>query len=83
MGYAFGTRTTQPSSTSSARASPIRSTSAFPSSTRSRSVIVQSSSPSLQKYSRPRLDLPGSGTIPGLQFLKFWMRPTFTAGECT
>ena len=27
---------------------------------------------------QPEAGLPGSGTMSGLQFLKFWMRPTFT-----
>ena len=30
----------------------------------------------MQKYSSPRLLLLGSGTMSGLQFAKFWMRPT-------
>ena len=35
----------------------------------------QNSSPSWQKYSRPRLDFWPSGTIPGLQFLRVLNRP--------
>jgi len=34
-----------------------------------------------QKYSRPRLVLLASGTMSGLQFLKFWIRPTWTSGS--
>ena len=42
--------------------------------------LVQSPSPSKQKYSMPRQVVPGSGTIARLQLLKFWIRPTFTPG---
>ena len=42
--------------------------------------MVQRSSPSKQKYSRPRLVLDGSGTRSGDQFLKFWTRPTLDVG---
>ena len=52
-----------------------------PSSSRSASDRVQRSSPSKQKYSRPRLICDGSGTRSGDQFLKFWMRPTLTSGS--
>ena len=38
---------------------------------KSASGLVQKSSPSKQKYSRPRLLLGGSGTRSGDQFLKF------------
>src|SRR5262250_1210356 len=41
------------------------------------------SPPSVQKYSRPRLVLVLSGTMSGLQFLKFWIRPTLTSGSWT
>ena len=53
---------------------------ACPSSISSSSLIVHSPSPSKQKYSRPRQVFRRSGTISGLQFLKFWMRPSFTLG---
>ena len=41
----------------------------------------QSPSPSKQKYSRPRQVVPGLPIIASLQFLKFWMRPSFTPGS--
>jgi hypothetical protein len=40
----------------------------------------QRSSPWLTKYSRPMNDSAGSSTMSGLQFLKFWTRPTRTSG---
>ena len=41
------------------------------------------SSPTVQKYSKPMLVIFSSGTMCGLQFLKFWMRPMRTSGLCT
>ena len=43
----------------------------------------QSASPRLVKYSRPMNDTFGSSTMSGLQFLKFWTRPTCTSGAWT
>ena len=65
---------------SAARISPRLANSREASSTNSLSAISQRSSPRLQKYSKPRLLMPGSGTIAALQFPKFWMRPTRTPG---
>ena len=52
----------------------------LPSSTRSSSAIVHSSSPSNTKYSRPRQVRP-SLTRYGDHEPKFWMRPTLTSGS--
>ncbi len=49
----------------------------------SASGVFHSSSPSVQKYSSPRLLRVASGTMSGLQLAKFWMRPTRTSEECT
>ena len=43
--------------------------------------MVQSSSPSKQKYSIPIEASRSLGTIHGLHERKFWMRPTLTPGS--
>ena len=47
------------------------------------SPLPQRSSPSKQKYSRPRQERRGSGVIHGLQARKFWIRPTRARGSWT
>jgi hypothetical protein len=72
---------TTPSRTDPAGIRPSASHSRLASSTSSASGRIHNPSPSCTKYSSPRVLWVGSGTRSGLQFLKFWIRPTSTSGE--
>ena len=74
-------RTTVPPTTRPAFTSPSSASSRVPSSTSSESLADQSPSPAKQKYSRPRQVVPGVPIMASLQFLKFWILPSFTPGS--
>ena len=76
-------RTTVPALTSSGENRPMVRASEVPRSISSSSERSHSASPRLAKYSSPMKDTAGSSTMSGLQFLKFWMRPTWTSGAWT